>query len=175
MSPGLPGLTRRENEVARLLVQGWINKQIGDNLDISERTVKGHRSAIYHKLKIKSVAELGRFIDVTYAIRWRSDKTGACVWVSEQLLEFRGITDPHGDGWLKGLHPDEREAARIAWNRAVKTRTDFVQLRRDIQADGSYHWVFDLGIPVFDAAGGYLGHHGVVIPIGDELARWMKS
>lgn len=51
-------LTDREMEVLKHVVQGRLNKEIADDLGISERTVKLHRTAITTKLGVPSVAEL---------------------------------------------------------------------------------------------------------------------
>jgi len=51
-------LTGREMEVLKHVVQGRLNKEIADDLGISERTVKLHRTAITTKLGVPSVAEL---------------------------------------------------------------------------------------------------------------------
>ena len=51
-------LTEREREVLAHVVHGRMNKQIAAALDIHERTVKLHRSAITTKLGVRSVAEL---------------------------------------------------------------------------------------------------------------------
>jgi FixJ family two-component response regulator len=53
-------LTERELEVLSHVVRGQLNKQIAGDLDIHERTVKLHRTAITTKLKVQSVAELTR-------------------------------------------------------------------------------------------------------------------
>ena len=53
-------LTERELEVLSHVVQGRLNKQIAWDLNIHERTVKLHRTAITTKLKVQSVAELTR-------------------------------------------------------------------------------------------------------------------
>jgi len=45
-------LTRREIEVLKLLSVGMYNKEIAENLDISERTVKNHVSNIFKKLEV---------------------------------------------------------------------------------------------------------------------------
>jgi two-component system response regulator FixJ len=54
----LETLTEREREVFGHVVHGELNKQIASNLNISERTVKHHRTAITTKLGVPSVAEL---------------------------------------------------------------------------------------------------------------------
>jgi len=56
-------LSERELEVLGHVVQGKMNKQIADDLNINLRTVKLHRTNITRKLKIQSVAELTRLTD----------------------------------------------------------------------------------------------------------------
>jgi len=56
-------LTDREREVLSHVVQGRLNKQIAADLNIHERTVKLHRTAITTKLKVQSVAELTRLTE----------------------------------------------------------------------------------------------------------------
>jgi len=53
-------LTPREHEVMTYVITGMLNKQIADELDISEDTVKIHRGRMMQKLGIVSVAELVR-------------------------------------------------------------------------------------------------------------------
>ncbi len=53
-------LTPREQEILSHVIAGKLNKQTAFDLDISERTVKAHRSQIKHKLSADSVAELVR-------------------------------------------------------------------------------------------------------------------
>jgi two-component system response regulator NreC len=54
-------LTPRETEVLRLIVEGYTNRQIGQELSISIRTVEGHRANIADKLGIHSRVELVRY------------------------------------------------------------------------------------------------------------------
>ena len=53
-------LSPREREVLSHVVAGRLNKQIASALEIHERTVKLHRTAITTKLGVRSVAELTR-------------------------------------------------------------------------------------------------------------------
>lgn len=57
-------LTKREIEVVRLVSEGFINKEIADQLNISIRTVDAHKSNVMQKLNIKSNVEI-----VKYAIK----------------------------------------------------------------------------------------------------------
>jgi len=51
-------LTKREREVLQYVVSGKLNKEIAAALDINERTVKLHRTAVTTKLGVHSVAQL---------------------------------------------------------------------------------------------------------------------
>jgi DNA-binding NarL/FixJ family response regulator len=57
----LSGLTEREREVLTLIAEGLTNKQIGEQLGISPKTVARHRDNITGKLNLSSRAELTRY------------------------------------------------------------------------------------------------------------------
>jgi FixJ family two-component response regulator len=56
-------LTAREREVMRMVTRGLMNKQIADELGLSEVTVKAHRGQMMQKMMAKSVADLVRMGD----------------------------------------------------------------------------------------------------------------
>jgi FixJ family two-component response regulator len=51
-------LTAREREVMALVVVGLPNKLVGDELGISEITVKAHRGCVMRKMEAESLPEL---------------------------------------------------------------------------------------------------------------------
>ncbi len=57
-SRSLAALTRREREVLELLRRGKPNKVIAAELDLSVRTVEGHRANITEKMGVKSLGQL---------------------------------------------------------------------------------------------------------------------
>jgi two-component system, NarL family, response regulator NreC len=54
-------LTPRETDVLLLIVQGYTNRQIAEELSLSVRTVEGHRSNLTEKLGLHSRVELVRY------------------------------------------------------------------------------------------------------------------
>jgi FixJ family two-component response regulator len=56
-------LTPREFEVMQLVATGMLNKQVGAELGMAEKTVKVHRGRVMQKLQITSVAELVRLVE----------------------------------------------------------------------------------------------------------------
>src|SRR5205085_10571464 len=59
-------LTRREQEVLRLVAEGYTDREVAETLVISHRTVNRHLSNIFVKLDVP-----GRAAAVAYAIRQR--------------------------------------------------------------------------------------------------------
>jgi two-component system, NarL family, response regulator NreC len=56
-------LTLREIDVLRLLAKGYTNRQIADVLNLSMRTVEGHRANLMSKLNLRSRVELTSFAE----------------------------------------------------------------------------------------------------------------
>jgi DNA-binding NarL/FixJ family response regulator len=56
-----PVLTRRENEILRLIAEGLANPQIAEKLFLSISTVDTHRKSLMRKLNIKNTALLVRY------------------------------------------------------------------------------------------------------------------
>ena len=53
-------LTARQKEILRLVAQGCTNREIGQRLDISVRTVEVHRFNLMRRLRVRNVAQLLR-------------------------------------------------------------------------------------------------------------------
>lgn len=54
-------LTRRENDILNLLVKGSSNKDMAENMYISEKTVKNHLTSIFRKLGVKDRTQAAVF------------------------------------------------------------------------------------------------------------------
>ena len=59
----LKALSPREFEIFRLVISGYLNKQIAFALNIAEQTVKIHRSRVMRKLQADSLADLVRLAE----------------------------------------------------------------------------------------------------------------
>jgi len=56
-----PKLTRREESVVRLVMQGMVNRVIAHELQLSEHTVKNYLSRIFDKLGVSNQVELALY------------------------------------------------------------------------------------------------------------------
>lgn len=59
-------LTAREKMVARKVARGLLNKQIADELHISEKTVQVHRGVVCRKLGVKSAVGVANILSVIH-------------------------------------------------------------------------------------------------------------
>ncbi len=106
-----------------------------------------------------------RFREVANAapvLIWVSDDTKACTWFNEPWLRFTGRTleEELGAGWLEGVHPDDREVVRNAYEAAFDQRQSFTLEYRLRRADGLYRDIEDVGAPRYDPLGRFLGYIG---------------
>lgn len=84
----LERLTVRERAVLGPLIRGHLNKEIGAELGITERTVKAHRGSILRKLAVGSLAELACV--VTRLELGRQQRAGRAALARKQML---GVTE----------------------------------------------------------------------------------
>jgi len=59
--PATDVLTAREKEVLKLVAEGESNKEIGDKLCISSRTVENHRAKIMEKLNLRGTVDMIKY------------------------------------------------------------------------------------------------------------------
>ncbi len=113
---------------------------------------------------------------------WRARPDMSCEWLSQEWLEFTGCTEEHalGEGWSRGVHPEDLARWLDACLRAFDAREPFEVEYRLRRRDGEYRWVLDRGRPRFSADGVFLGFIGACLDIEErkraeqELARSLE-
>lgn len=107
------------------------------------------------------------------AMIWMFGPDGRCWAVSKRWLEYRGATleAERGDGWIQGLHPDDRESSLNTFRAAFSSRRVFQAQFRVLRADGSYAWVRGHGVPQYLNNGRFLGYSGELREIEEPAAR----
>jgi PAS domain S-box-containing protein len=93
---------------------------------------------------------------------WMSGTDTLYTFVNKNWLEFRGrrLDQEIGNGWVEGLHPEDRERSLQQYLAAFHARRPFRLEYRVRRADGEYRWVQDSGAPLVDRALGFLGYVG---------------
>ncbi len=115
----------------------------------------------------------GRFrtvADIAPVMIWMSGTDKEGVFFNKRWLEFTGRTvdQEMGEGWLKGVHPDDLANCLGVCGNAFKNREPFTVEFRLRRRDGEYRWLMDTGTPRFDPGGSFLGYVGSCVDIADR-------
>jgi PAS domain S-box-containing protein len=94
------------------------------------------------------------------AMIWTFGPDGKCRMVNKRWLEYRGVTieQERGDGWIQGLHPDDRQPSLNSFRAAFTSRRVFQLQFRVQRADGAYAWLRSRGVPHYLNDGKFLGY-----------------
>lgn len=91
---------------------------------------------------------------------WRLGIDAKCNYINKSWLEFTGRTAEEGlgDGWISGIHPDDRESCFNIYNNAFSIHQSYDMEYRLRRYDGEYRWVKDSGRPLYDTEGIFCGY-----------------
>jgi PAS domain S-box-containing protein len=106
----------------------------------------------------------------------------SCDYLSPAWLDFTGSTPEQalGDGWSRGVHPEDLARWLDRCLRAFDEREAFEIEYRLRHHDGEYRWVLDRAVPHYARDGAFVGYVGCCIDIDDrkraegELARSLE-
>jgi PAS domain S-box-containing protein len=103
---------------------------------------------------------------------WRAGPDKMCDLFNKRWLDFRGRTleQEIGEGWVEGVHPDDRERCLATYVAAFDARREFTMDYRLRRHDGEYRWVIDNGRPFYRAGGDFAGYFGSCIDITEHKA-----
>jgi len=106
-------------------------------------------------------------VDQSPFMLWSSGRDGHCTFFNRPWLEFRGRTmqQETGNGWLEGVHADDRQRCLDTYMSAFDARKPFEMEYRLQRADGRYCWIRDAGTPQFDKDGEFRGYLGACVEV----------
>ena len=100
-----------------------------------------------------------------------TDTEGSCLYVNQSWSEITGInlSESSGQGWIKSLHPEDRDRIFAEWNRATQNNLPFSSEYRFIRPDGKITWVYGQAIAETAADGSITGYIGTLTDITERL------
>lgn len=101
---------------------------------------------------------------------WRSNIQGGYDWFNESWYSFTGQTfaEDSGNGGLSNVHPDDTEYCIEIYRVAFEAQQPFQREYRLRRFDGIFHWLIDLGRPLFTDDGIFAGYIGYCFDITDR-------
>ena len=143
---------------------GENNRITGTLQDITER--KQMEEALREsELHFRTLADSGQ------ALVWTSGVDKACDYFNQPWLEFTGrtIDQELGNGWIEGVHPEDRIHCVETYLAAFHRHEPFSMSYRLRRADGEYRWIQDDGTPRYDSHGEFLGYIGHCLDITERI------
>lgn len=103
---------------------------------------------------------------------YRTDTDGNCLYVNDRWSQIAGMSPDAalGEGWVNGLHLDDRERISSEWYQAAQANRPFQLEYRFQRADGSVSWVFGQAVAERDATGQIISYVGTITDITDRKA-----
>jgi PAS domain S-box-containing protein len=96
-----------------------------------------------------------------------TDPDGYTKYVNPRWCEISGLSqgEARGYGWLKAVHPDDREKLRAGWSDATRESRESEAEYRFMLSDGHVRWVLGNAAPELDSHGAVLGYVGTITDI----------
>ncbi|BCM82207.1 response regulator [Methylobacterium indicum] len=93
--------------------------------------------------------------EATSAIVWTTTPDGAFREITSEWTRFTGQppAEAAGQGFLEAVHPDDREATRVAWEQAVAGRTLYAIEHRLRRHDGVWRYMEGRAVPILEEDG----------------------
>jgi PAS domain S-box-containing protein len=130
--------------------------------DITERK-RAEEALLQSEHEFRSLAEaMPQIVWVTRADGWN-------IYFNQQWVDYTGLSlkESYGHGWNTPFHPDDRQRAWDAWQRATQHQDTYSLECRLRRADGVYQWWLIRGVPLRNASGEILKWFGTCTNIED--------
>ena len=123
-----------------------------------------------HEALVESESRFRAMANSAPVMIWLSGPDTAFTWFNKQWLDFAGqsLSEELANGWLRGIHPDERGRCQEAYQTSFNSRTELVIEYRRKRNDGQWRWVLEHGIPRFGRDDEFLGYIGSSIDMHDR-------
>lgn len=118
-----------------------------------------------------SLTEYKSIVESSPNMIWRAGTDTKCNYFNDTWLKFTGkkMEDEIGNGWVDGVHPDDRDLCIRIYLEAFEQRNSFEMEYRLVRHDGEWRWINDRGVPLFDESGTFLGYIGSCIDVTERV------
>jgi PAS domain S-box-containing protein len=150
----------RRKAAARELGLQWPDAEV-----VESASGAGHPTLDPHDERFRALA------DSSSLLLWISDPDSRVVFVNRAWLDFTGrpLQEELGNGWLAGVHPDDRVRVESYMHDYESGGRSYTQQYRVRNAAGEYRTIVDAASPMVTADGTPLGYFGTTLDITDQL------
>ena len=111
--------------------------------------------------------------DAAPVLIWMAGTDKLCNFFNKPWLDFTGrsLEQELGNGWAKGVHPEDLEKCLEVYAEAFDARKPFVMQYRLRRYDGEYRWISDQGVARYDSNGKFAGYIGSCVDVTDLIKK----
>jgi diguanylate cyclase (GGDEF)-like protein/PAS domain S-box-containing protein len=101
---------------------------------------------------------------------FRTDAQGDCIYVNDRWCEIAGLEAAvaMGQGWLAGVHPEDRSHVQVKWYEAAQLNQPFSDEYRFSRKDDGFSWVLCRAVAEYNDAGEVQGFVGTITDISER-------
>jgi PAS domain S-box-containing protein len=101
---------------------------------------------------------------------FHTDSGGMTTYVNPTWCQISGLPaeEALGDGWLKAVHPDDRERLYANWHQSASVQSVSTADYRFVHPDGSITWVMGQAVPELDTDNHVIGFVGTITDITER-------
>jgi PAS domain S-box-containing protein len=136
----------------------------GDNLAIALARLRAEEELRETEERFQTLATLAP-VGV-----YLTDPDGNCLYANTAWCRMAGLSleDALGQGWIKGLHPDDRAFVFSSWQQMVESQGEWGLEYRFQTREGIVTTVYGLAAPQYDVSGKIIRYIGVNLDITDR-------
>jgi PAS domain S-box-containing protein len=99
-----------------------------------------------------------------------ADLTGGCEYANPCWCDTAGLSleQALGNGWIEGLHPEDRASVFAGWQKMVNAAGDWGMEYRFKTRTGRVTWIYGVAAPQRDAAGRIIRYVGINLDITER-------
>lgn len=122
------------------------------------------------KMIVESEERFRLVADTAPVMIWMTDQEKACTFFNQGWFDFTGrsLEEELGNGWIKGIHPDDRVEALETYNNHFDEQSAFRIESRVLRHDGEYRWLSVYAKPFYDFNKSFKGYIGACVDITDQ-------
>lgn len=148
---------------ALLILTGTIIASILERMLESEQAISS--AARDAELQFRTLAE------AIPQIVWTAGRDGLTTYINRHWYELTGtaVEGSLGSGWMKAVHPDDREVCQKKWKECLRTGEPFEIEYRLHDAEKGFRWYLDRAVPLRDTSGAIMKWFGTCTDVDDQM------
>ena len=101
---------------------------------------------------------------------FHTDEKGSTTYVNPKWCQISGLSfeEALGDGWLRAVHPDDRENLFKQWQERTQLHKASFSDYRFLRSDGTIAWVMGQAIPETNSENQIVGYIGIITDITER-------